>query len=61
MGEKNPRQLDDSIKMSSFVAKFLWKIVFWNITRPTKHLLCEWLGHSDLILHKWNTLGSQSL
>lgn len=31
MGEKNPRQLDESIKMFSLVARFLWKTVFWNI------------------------------
>lgn len=36
MGGKNPRQLNDSIKMSSLAAKFLWKIVFWNIYLPYK-------------------------
>lgn len=38
MGEKNPRKLDENIKMFSLVAKFLWKIVFWSIYLPFQNI-----------------------
>lgn len=46
------------LQLPNFCGKWNSGILLAYKTSALLCFVCEWQGHSDVVLHKWNTLGS---